>query len=350
MFGNILIDRIRFSKRIDFVDTPYVLQQELKNELQKYFLENAFNVKFDKKFFRVDFNPTRYLDEVTEESSKKPNLNLDMIDGKKFLRLLQYIYHFLGECNVTWIDITKNLIVENPVQTYIKALYGRKFKYPYKVNDENSDINNSSLVLSPLKRKKDSNCRNLNRQITFYDKIKEIQSKTKNARFIDNIWLTSEEIAQIPSLNYEKNKGRLYLDNLHGLNILRCEQRYKYTANIKRITHFLLNLKEENELRISTLIYLLSEGTLYNKLDEFYTEELRKYVFFDAVEDIEESNNKYIPIIKDLIEEYNEIDLMAFEPLFTEIGYKDKFHRAIKIIQQQTLGIYYNELYNKFNI
>ena len=82
MFGNILIDKIRFSKRIDFIDTPYVLQQELKNELQKYFLENAFNVKFDKKFFRVDFNPTRYLDDVTEESSKKPNLNLDMIDEK----------------------------------------------------------------------------------------------------------------------------------------------------------------------------------------------------------------------------------------------------------------------------
>lgn len=106
----------------------------------------------------------------------------------------------------------------------------------------------TSLILSPVKRNDDIESRNTNRQMTDYDPVAKVTGKT-NIRFIDDVWLSEEEIAQIPECLYEREIGRLWLRNgINELNVIRCEQRYKYTTNIKRITHHLTGLKDTNEL------------------------------------------------------------------------------------------------------
>ncbi len=165
--------------------------------------------------------------------------------------------------------------------------------------------------------------------------------------FIDNVYLSDDEIKQISETNYQKETGRLYLK---GLNILRCEQRYKFTNNIKRITQHLTGSKNSKELTLPILIGLLKERTLYAKLDKFYTEELRKYVFYDDIEQEKDINlNKDESIIKDLLDEYD-ININDFQQLFSEIGYEEHFKRSMKKVQYRTQGKYYKELFKKFKI
>jgi len=223
----------------------------------------------------------------------------------------------------------------------------RQFMYPYKKNSCTSQINNTTLYLSPVKRKDDIHSTNTNRQIGFYPKIEEVESKAR-LPFVDDVYLSDDEIAQIPSVNYIKETGRLYLS---GLNILRCEQRYKFTNNIKRITHHLLCSQDEDKLTLSLLIKLLEHGVLYSKLDEYYTNELQRYVFYDDIENEKDIKlNKHEEMIKDMLLENDDIDISMFQYLFEEIGYKEQYKRSIKKLQYYTIGKYYIELYNKLRI
>lgn len=350
MFGNILIDKLRFSVKIDEIFNPYPTQTKLKDIMLKHFRKNNYTVKFDKCYFRITFTPTLYLDNVSE-SEGKPILNLEMISEEKLLKLLKEIYATLEvDAVVTWIDLTKNILPTLPTLEHIKALSKRQFKYPYKPNDCTSQSNNTSLILSPVKRSKDIKSRNMNRQICFYTKVDEVNNKTK-VPFIDDVHLSDNEITQIPETNYERETGRLWLNGKNSLNILRCEQRYKFTTNIQRITRYLTDSKDEKQLTLSMLIELLEEGKLYKKLDEFYTNELRKYVFFDDIEQEKDVKlNKHEEMVKDILVKYDDIDIKIFQHLFKEIEYKNQFMYSTKKILYHTIGKYYEELYNKFYI
>lgn len=350
MFGNILIDKLRFSVKRDEIFNPYSAQTKLKNIMSKYFRKNNYTVNFDKCYFRITFTPTLYLDNVIK-SEGKPVLNLEMISEEKLLKLLKEIYATLEEnAVVTWIDLAKNTLPTLPALEHIKALSKRQFKYPYRVNDCTSQCGNTSLILSPVKRNNDVKSRNKNRQICFYAKVNEINNKTK-VPFIDDVHLSDDEIAQIPETNYERETGRLWLNGKNNLNILRCEQRYKFTTNIQRITRYLTGSKDEKQLTLSLLIELLEEGNLYKKLDEFYTNELSKYVFFDDI--MQEKNvklNKHEEIVRDTLVEQDNVDIKIFQHLFEETGFKNQFMYSTKKILYHITGKYYEELYNKFYI
>lgn len=350
MFGNILIDKLRFSVKCDEIFKPYTAQTKLNDIMSKHFREKNYTVNFDKCYFRVTFTPTLYLDNVIE-SEDKPILNLEMISEEKLLKLLRDIYTTLElDAIVTWIDLTKNILPTLPACRHIKALSRRQFKYPYKPNDCSSQGDNTSLILSPVKRNNDIKSRNKNRQISFYTKVDEINNKAK-VPFVDNAHLSDDELAQIPEANYERETGRLWLNGKNSLNILRCEQRYKYTSNIQRITRYLTGSKDEKQLTLSMLIELLEEGILYKKLDEFYTNELREYVFFDdIVQEKDVKLNKHEEIVKDILVEHDSVDVKIFQHLFEEIGYKNQFKYSTKKILYHTTGKYYEELYNKFHI
>lgn len=348
MFGNILIDKLRFSVKRDEIFNHYDIQKKLNNIMSKHFRGNNYTVNFNKCYFRITFTPTLYLDNVIE-SEGKPVLNLDMISEDKLLKLLKEIYATLEEdAVVTWIDLAKNASTSLPTFEYIEALSKRQFKYPYRVNDCTSQGGNTSLILSPVKRSKDIKSRNKNRQICFYAKVDEINNKTK-VPFIDDVHLSDDEIAQVPETNYERETGRLWLNGKNSLNILRCEQRYKFTTNIQRITRNLTGSKDEKQLTLSMLIELLEAGNLYKKLDEFYTNELRKYVFFDDIK--QEKNvklNKHEEIVRDTLVEHDNVDIKAFQHLFEETGFKNQFKYSTKKVLYHITGKYYIELYNKF--
>lgn len=350
MFGNILIDKLRISLKLNSEFNPYNAKKTLDSIMSKYFRKENYTVNYDKSYFRVTFTPTLYLDDVMEAESK-PIYNLKMPELSKFLLLLKQIYDVLGDNGViTWIDITKDVITLLDAHKYIKALSKWKPKYLYNKSAYTSATKNVTLTLSPRKRNDVVDCKNDNRKITFYSKVSQIKAKTK-ARFVDNVWLSDEEIELLSKEEYENRydteKGRLFFDKL---NILRCEQRYKYSNNIKRITQFLTGLKEEDKLTLPVLIELLEKDELYEKLDEFYTEELRKYVFYhDINEDEDIKLNKHEEIVKDYVKEYD-LDITDFQYLFDETGLKNQFTYSMKKVLYYTISEYYRDLYKKYQI
>lgn len=352
MFGNILIDKLRISLKLDGVFDPYNAKKILDNVMSKHFRKDNCKVEHDKRYFRVTFTPTLYLDDVMEEEGK-PILNLQMPEQHKFLFLLQQIYEVLGDnAVITWIDVTKDILTLLDANKYIKALSKWKPKYPYNKSKYTSRTKNVTLTLSPRKRKNVVDCKNENRIMTFYSKVGEIETKTKGqVRFVDNVWLSNEEKELLSredcNVEYDAEKGRLFF---HDLNLLRCEQRYKYSNNIKRITHVLTDSKDVDKLTLRLLIELLRKDELYKKLDEFYTEELRKYVFYhDINEDKDINLNKHEEIVKDCVIEYD-LDITDYQCLFEEFGFKDKFLYSMKKVLYRSISDYYRDLYRKYEI
>lgn len=308
MFGNILIDKLRISKKVVQDFDCREAKAQLDHIMEKHFRTVNYTVNYSKTYFRVTFTPTLYLNSA-ESNENKPIHNLEMISEEILLELLTEIYKILGDSAViTWIDLTKNILIEEPAYKCIETISKWKVKYPYKKHPITSRGNNTTLTLSPLTRKNLVNCKNLNRRITFYSKITELKSKSK-IRFLDNVQLSQEEIKQLPKENYQKEAGRLYLKDL---NIVRCEQRYKFTNNIKKITQFLTDSKNDKKLTLPLLINLLKSGELYNKLDKFYSNELKQYIFYDDIHDIKDIKlNKQESRIVEIVNKYN-IDIAEF--------------------------------------
>lgn len=345
MFGNILIDKLRISVKITQGFACKEAKVKLDFVMSEHFRDNNYTINYSKTYFRVTFTPTLYLESV-DEYEDKPIHNLEMISEEKLLRLLNDIYGVLGDSAVvTWIDLTKNILLEGNTREYIDVISKRKIKYPYKKHPITSKIQNTTLTLSPLKRSNTVECKNMNRIITFYDKIQEIKSKS-NVRFLDNVRLSKEEIEQL-QVNYNPEAGRLFLK---GLNILRCEQRYKFTNNIMRITQLLTDSKSSKELTLALIIELLKRNELYRKLDEFYTKELREYIFYENTHGNKEVKlNKQEERIATLVNKYN-IDISDYQQLFYDIGYNEHFNRFARKIHSCTTGEYYKTLYIKFGI
>lgn len=356
MFNTILIDKLRISLKLNGVFDPYNAKKILDNVMSKHFRKNNYTVNYDKSYFRVTFTPTLYLDEVREEDEEKytPIFNMQMPKLLKFLFLLKQIYEVLGDnATITWIDIAKDIITPLDANKYIKALSKWKPKYPYNKSEYTSKTNKYvTLTLSPRKRKNVVDCKNENRVMTFYSKTSEIEAKTKgNTRFINNVTLSEEEKELFSredcNVEYDAEKRRLFF---HDLNLLRCEQRYKYSNNIKRIVHILTGSKKENKLTLPILIELLENDELYPKLDEFYTKELRKYVFYyDIDEDEDIKLNKHEEIVRDYVKEYN-LDITDFQCLFEDAGLKDKFVYSMNKVLYHTISEYYRDLYKQYQI
>ncbi len=346
MFGNILIDKLRISKKVILGFDCSNAKAQLDLLMAQHFRPENYTVNYSKTYFRVTFTPTLYLDSV-EDNENKPIHNLEMISEENLLELLIQIYEVLGNnAVITWIDLTKNILIEESAWNCIKAISKWKVKYPYRKHPITSKVTNTSLTLSPLTRKDLVNCKNPNRRITFYPKINEMKSKSK-MRFLDNVHLSEEEIIQLPKDSYQKEAGRLFLKDL---NIVRCEQRYKFTVNIKKITQLLTGSKNSNKLDLPLLINLLKRGELYRKLDEFYSNELRQYIFYDEVHENKEVKlNRQESRIVEIVNKHN-IDIAEYQHFFSDIGYKEHFNRSSKKIYYHTRGKYYNELYEKFKL
>ena len=112
MFGDILIDKLRISLKLTNGFNPRSAKIKLDNIMSKHFRKNNYTVNYDKRYFRVTFTPTLYLDEVVEEEGKYvPIFNMQMPEQLKFLSLLKQIYDVLGDnATITWVDITKNIV------------------------------------------------------------------------------------------------------------------------------------------------------------------------------------------------------------------------------------------------
>ena len=152
MFGNILIDKLRISRKIDSAFNTQKVQ-ELLNELAKsHFRAEHFSVNYDKCYFRVTLTPTLYLsDKLANEG--KLIYNMEMITESTLVSLLEKVYEVLGdEAAVTWIDLTKNILVNDKVSKYIERLSKIKAKYPYKKHNYASKTVVKTAIFGTLKR------------------------------------------------------------------------------------------------------------------------------------------------------------------------------------------------------
>ena len=95
----------------------------------------------------------------------------------------------------------------------------------------------------------------------------------------------------------------------------------------------------------------MEKGELYKKLDEFYTNHLRKHVFFDVIEQLKDITlNKHELMIVDELQEYDDIDINTFAHFFKEIDLTSQYKYSTKKILYHTIGKYYKELYAKLGI
>ena len=116
MFGDILIDKLRISLKLTNGFNPRSAKIKLDNIMSKHFRKNNYTVNYDKRYFRVTFTPTLYLDEVVEEEGKYvPIFNMQMPEQLKFLSLLKQIYNVLGD----------NAIITDIVETDMNRIKAR---------------------------------------------------------------------------------------------------------------------------------------------------------------------------------------------------------------------------------
>lgn len=345
MFGNILIDKLRISRKIDSEFNPRKVQESLNELAISHFRAEHFSVNYDKCYFRVTLTPTLYLSNKLANEGK-PIYNMEMIEESILVSVLEKVYSALGdEAVVTWIDITKNIFVKDKVSNYIESLSRIKAKYPYKKHNCTSKTVVKTAIFGTLKRMNGTDCVKDVRQITFYDKVAEILEKTRQkSRFIDNVNLTENEIAQLPKEAYQLEYKRLFL---RDLNILRIEHRLKYTNNIKRLTWFLCGSKAEDKLKLPLLINLLKKKELYLKLDAYFTSELKNYIFFENTEELKlETLSSNESMLVDLTLKHD-INLNNWLSVFENVTSKDVRNSFVKKMQPHLIGECYIELYKK---
>ena len=214
------------------------------------------------------------------------------------------------------------------------------FKHTYVYSSED----NATLRLSTQKRNKEKEDINGDRMIIFYDKVRELMDKANLTHITLKEPLTDEEIAvlEVHNVNYSRKFRSL---DLHNLNLLRCEQQYRYKEKIKPLARF-LNGNNKDILSVNTLINLLEEESLYEKLNSFYTQQLKKIIFYNEpnIKEVKPFDS-YQRSFFDLIQN---ADITELKLIYETCGLSDKFEKILKQFFKFYADDLYTELYQKF--
>lgn len=346
--GNILIDKIRITfpaetlSVIRFAETDYI--EKARETLEKYYPKNAYSVGKSRGEIKITLTPTRfkpshnfaYTDVNIEMPSEKWLLNLFLELGFKNRR-------FSETARIVWFHLTKNVIVNKPVPFYKKFLSGYPFASRYKSAFVYSSEDNSTLRIATQKRNKEKKDIKGDRMIIFYDKVQELRDKANLDRITLKEPLTDEEISILEACGgcYNRRFRELYLDNL---NLLRCEQQYRYKEKLKPLTWF-LNGNTNDVLNVNTLIELLKEESLYEKLNSFYTQQLQEIIFYNepSVKEVKRLNS-YQRSFFDLIQV---ADITELKLIYKACGLVDKFEKNLEKFFKHNADDLYTELYQK---
>lgn len=141
---------------------------------------------------------------------------------------------------VSKFHLTKNFYTQNTVPRYIKMLKNRKYRAGLKPIQNTSNVTNTSLILSTLKKNyADKNIVG-NKLILFYDKVQELKDKAYLNDINLPVPLPMEDVNILPKRCYNNKPPYLSLNNLH---IIRCELQYATSVKLKRfLTLFLIQI------------------------------------------------------------------------------------------------------------
>lgn len=301
LFKDLLIDKLRFY--INDTDFSNADRSEfianIKNVMSSHYPDNAYRLNTSRQRISLEFTPTRYR---TNKGQTDTNLIMpeeqtlfELFENLGFYNLPENIYNSFI---ISKIHLTKNFYTQNAVPRYIKMLKNRKYRAGIKPIQNTSNVTNTSLILSTLK--KDYSDKNIigNKVILFYDKVQELKDKAALNEIYLREPLPLKNVNILPKGAYSNNPPYLSLNNLH---ILRCELQYATSVKLKKISDFIFDTKNSHDLRLATLLNLLKEQKLYSTLERFYTNELRNNVFFDEPLNSEVKLSKHEKLLAELI-------------------------------------------------
>ena len=355
MFGEILVDKIRINISVHILIQKKIninsFQRWIKVILSKYFFKGAFNVTLSRNQVKITLTPTRFkpISDYTYT-----DVNLEMPSETWLYDLLMKLGCFKSEnrriveaCKVVKLHLTKNLITEHPVITYIDSLSNRTYKR-MKANIIESNETNRTLSIATPKRDRKVKNTNGDRQFILYDKSQQLKDKAGFEYVILKAPLSEEEKRLIPLKYYSEQTGYLRISKL---NIARLELQYANSSKLKKLSQF-ITCKEDTGLQLCTLLDLLEEANLYFKLEQFYTEELREYIFFNVPQNEPQPATRWNGLFAELI---NNADIKSLIALYSEctterLNNKGNFMTAVKEAQKTTSDDLYAELYNKLGI
>ena len=355
MFGDILIDKIRINIPVYILIQKKIninsFQRWIKVILSKYFFKGAFNVTLSRNQVKITLTPTRFkpISDYTYT-----DVNLEMPSEEWLYNLLKELGCFKSEnrrileaCKVVKLHLTKNLITEHPVITYIDSLSNRTYKR-MKANIIESNETNRTLSIATPKRDRKVKNTNGDRQFILYDKSQQLKDKAGFEYVILKTPLNEAEKRLIPLKYYSEQTGYLRISKL---NLARLELQYANSSKLKKLSQF-ITCKEDTRLQLSTLLELLVEGNLYFKLEQFYTKELQEYIFFNVPQNEPQPATRWNGIFSELISEADTKRMIAlYEECTTEKhNNKGNFMTAVKEAQKTTSNELYAELYNKLGI
>lgn len=301
LFNDLLIDKLRFYiNDTDFSNTDRSeFFANIENVMSSHYPDNAYRLNTSRQRISLEFTPTRYR---TNEGQTDTNLIMpeeqtlfELFKNLGFYKLQKNIYNSFI---ISKIHLTKNFYTQGTVPRYIKMLKNRKYRAGIKPIQNTSNVTNTSLILSTLK--KDYSDKNIigNKVILFYDKVQELKDKAALNEIYLREPLPLKDVNILPKGAYSNNPPYLSLNNLH---ILRCELQYATSVKLKKISDFIFDTKNSHDLRLATLLNLLKEQKLYSTLERFYTNELRNNVFFDEPLNSEVKLSKHEKLLAELI-------------------------------------------------
>lgn len=301
LFNDLLIDKLRFYiNDTDFdINNRAAFLANIEKVMSSHYPDNAYRLNTSRQRISLEFTPTRYR---TNEGQTDTNLIMpeeqtlfELFKNLGFYKLQRNIYNSFI---ISKIHLTKNFYTQGTVPRYIKMLKNRKYRAGIKPIQNTSNVTNTSLILSTLK--KDYSDKNIigNKVILFYDKVQELKDKAALNEIYLREPLPLKDVNILPKGAYSNNPPYLSLNNLH---ILRCELQYATSVKLKKISDFIFDTKNSHDLRLATLINLLKEQKLYSTLERFYTNESRNNVFFDEPLNSEVKLSKHEKLLAELI-------------------------------------------------
>ena len=345
LFNALLIDKLRFyidDKVFGNANTSKFLAN-IDKVMSSYYPDNAYLIDTSRHRISLEFTPTRYR---TEEGQTDTNLIMpteqelyNLFKELGFYNLPENIYNSFV---VSKLHLTKNFYTQNAVPRYIKMFKNRKYRAGIKPIQNTSNVTNTSLILSTLK--KDYSDKNIigNKVILFYDKVQELKDKAALNEIYLREPLPLKDVNILPKGAYSNNPPYLSLNNLH---IIRCELQYATSVKLKKISDFIFNTKNSHDLRLSTLLNLLKKQKLYSTLERFYTNELRNNVFFDEPVTKEVKLSKHEKLLVELIKDKSATRLLGMY----KGSQKDSLSRVLRKLQMaDDSNSLYTELYRKF--
>lgn len=352
MIGNILIDAIRINMPDSFL-LQEGLQNFIRDTLSRHFSNGAFHISFSRNELKITLTPTRFIPIPADYNFT--DVNLEMPSEDWLFNLLSELggyksenRRFIEDCRIVKLHLTKNLITTTPVYNYIDVLANRTYKRMKANIIESNETNRTLSIATPKRDRKVKNTKG-DRQFILYDKSQQLKDKAGFKYVILKTPLSDEEKRLVAGKHYNEGNGYLKISEL---NIARLELQYATSSKIKKLSNFITGNKNDTELNLSTLLVLLQERRLFSTLEQFYTNELREYIFFNAPQVETKPATRWNGIFQELI---SEADVKSMIALYTEcttdsINNKGNFITAVKEAQKVSSNELYAELYQKLGI